>query len=111
MDAKQYGERDIEHARERIEAKQEEFAGGPEPGWEHLEQAAADARQEATDQSGATSIPTQQEAQPTQDTSPASAEHPVGVGKQCALCGAYNDLEAETCWHCSRPLPGEQASV
>ena len=111
MDAKQYGERDIEHARERIEAKRDEFAGGPEPGWEQMEQAAAEARQGATDQADVTTIAAQQSAPPAQETSPASAEHPVGVGKQCAMCGAYNELDATTCWQCSRELAGEQTSV
>lgn len=37
-------------------------------------------------------------------TPPFNDEHPLGVGQQCFKCGAYNDLEAGTCWHCSSDL-------
>jgi hypothetical protein len=38
-------------------------------------------------------------------------EHPLGVGQQCFKCGAYNDLDAETCWSCSQPLTETPAAT
>jgi hypothetical protein len=110
MDAKQYGESDIEHAKERIEAKREQFAGGPEPGWERLEEATAEAKREAMERSAMTASPAQQTTQPAPNAPLTPPEHPAGVGKQCTMCGAYNEFDATTCWECSRPLAPEQSS-
>lgn len=44
-DNRQYGEAGPDTFRERVESKQDEFAGGPEPGWDKMEQAAHQAEQ------------------------------------------------------------------
>lgn len=39
-DTKKYAEPDLDTAKERIEAKKDEFAGGPEPGWDKMDKTA-----------------------------------------------------------------------
>jgi hypothetical protein len=50
---REYGEAGPDTFRERVESKVDEFAGGPEPGWEKMEQAASQAQQSNQIPSGA----------------------------------------------------------
>jgi hypothetical protein len=120
MDAKTQGEHSTEPIRERVESKRDEFAGGPEQGWQVMEETAAETRQagapvgdaESTSQgstglAGGTATAVQ-DAPATTDagdyTPPFDDEHPLGIGQQCFKCGAYNEVESQTCWNCSSDL-------
>jgi hypothetical protein len=124
MDAKTEGEHSTEPIRERVESKRDEFAGGPEPGWQAMEAAAAEARQSSTpagdamgmspEQTGsspatggtATAVQAPSGTTEGEDyTPPFNDEHPLGIGQQCFKCGAYNEVESQTCWNCSSELP------
>lgn len=127
MDEKQYGEYDLESVRERIQSKRDEFADGPTPGWEKMEEAATSSRPASmtsgqSDASGDSLMPgSYDDVTPSamergtsthipmagtaaSDAPVADEEHPLGVGRQCTMCGTYNDLEATTCRNCSEPL-------
>jgi hypothetical protein len=144
MDSSTQKGNSTEDIRERVESKRDDFAGGPEPGWQTLEATVDETRHEAAqawsssggddvageqerystastegetqgsigqaDQSvGTDSVPagataTTGESMAKDEMPPFNDEHPLGVGQQCFTCGAYNDLEAETCWNCSKEL-------
>ena len=169
MDSTTEKDNSPEAIRERVESKQDEYAGGSEPGWQTMEAAVDDTRHQAAQEwsgdssgaapestsgagvsgyasgqqpvgdvsssgygsagqpsggtgdfgSGATSHVASSSGVDTADGNsgsttsardaevadvPSSPEHPVGVGQQCFKCGAYNDIDAETCWNCSEKL-------
>lgn len=124
MDARTQGEHSDEPIRERVESKRDEFAGGPEAGWQVMEETVAETRQSGTpmgDSAGsstgqmgaasstagtATAVQAPSDATGAEDyTPPFNDEHPLGIGQQCFKCGAYNEIEAQTCWNCSSELP------
>jgi hypothetical protein len=124
MDSSTQKDNSPEAIRERVESRSEEYAGGPSSGWQTLEETVDEVRQgggelgTATMQSSAavTSGDTETDTVDTSSTEvirgvdspeempPFNDEHPIGVGQQCYKCGAYNDLEAETCWNCGEEL-------
>lgn len=112
MDASNQKDNSPDTIRERVESKRDEFAGGPEPGWQQMEAAAGQAQSSgasatATANTAAQAPPAQGTAQTApQETEgiPFNDEHPIGIGQQCFKCGAYNELEAQTCWNCSAEL-------
>jgi uncharacterized OB-fold protein len=44
-------------------------------------------------------------------TPPFDDEHPLGIGQQCFKCGAYNEIESQTCWNCSSDLTNSVAET
>lgn len=133
MDADTQKDNSPEAIRERVESKQDEFAGGPEPGWQQMEAAAAANQPSSGAIPGMASTAGGQQSGPgiastageqpagsaagnvaAQGTNGVPAEetagipfndaHPIGIGQQCFKCGAYNELEAESCWNCSSEL-------
>jgi hypothetical protein len=127
MDADTQKDNSPDAIRERIEQKRDEFAGGPEAGWQEMEATVVETRSSATQtpegSTGGTpsamsgsiataagsSVATGGKAGatasiPEEDLPPFDDEHPIGVGEQCFNCGAYNQPEAQTCWNCSSDL-------
>ena len=121
MDADTQKDNSPEAIRERVESKRDEFAGGPESGWQQMEAAAAAAQpstgavpgtatttggQTAGNAPGNVAVAQGTSQVPAEETAgiPFNDEHPIGIGQQCFKCGAYNELEAQTCWNCSSEL-------
>lgn len=127
MDADTQKDNSPDAIRERVEQKRDEFAGGPEAGWQEMEAAVVETRGSAAQMpegsaSGATSAMSGSTATaagssvatggkagatasiPEEDLPPFDDEHPIGVGEQCFNCGAYNQPETQTCWNCSSDL-------
>lgn len=133
MDSSNQQDNSPDAIRERVESKSDEFAGGASPGWQTLEATVDDSRHEAAQQwndagggtTTATAAPETATGQTSGDTQtetvrgvespdempPFNAEHPLGVGQQCYKCGAYNDLEAESCWNCGETLTHSMAET
>lgn len=75
-DGMKYGEPDIDTARERIEGKIDAFSGGPEPGWERMEQAAREAKLEQSQKlpTGRQANPNESDAEDNQLSRPVATE-------------------------------------
>jgi hypothetical protein len=121
MDASNQKDNSPDTIRERIESKRDEFAGGPEPGWQQMEAAAAASQpatgavpgmasttggQAADTAAGNVAVAQGTNQVPAEETAgiPFNEEHPIGIGQQCFKCGAYNEVEADVCWNCSSEL-------